>query len=113
MNFKSTHSPGGWWYGIITSSMEKNDTGQERNGIFDARILNFEFGRKFLQRLFTFHYATVIITLQEFEDDLTYHSRKETKVFGTYLKKMERYKPLLWKWSTKSNKLYLHTCWMG
>lgn len=71
--FQDYNSPCNWWYGIISSSMEKNYRGQERNGIFDAWILNFDFGRKFLQRLFTFHYATMIISYKDWQNNLAHH----------------------------------------
>jgi hypothetical protein len=66
--------------------MEKNYTGQERNGIFDAWILNFDFGRKFLQRLFTFHYATMIISYKE-ENNVDTTAIMKLSYLGHTLKK--------------------------
>lgn len=91
--------------------MDQIYRGEVRNGRFEAWILNFDFRRKFLQRIFTFHYAAMIISYKE--GKTIAHSCNKTRLFRTHLKKIERSKPRLWKWSTKSSKLYLQTCVEG
>lgn len=110
--FQNVNKPGIRWNWIVFSAMKKNERRKPRNSSSDIWVFCHQLWRESSQWLFTFHYAAEVFGATSSSDQIASgdeilpvnYKEHESRA---YPKKMERYSPRLWKWSTRFNRLYL------